>query len=68
MKHQILSNLPRETLSKTIPLRGPDLLEKQMKQMIMPIILRGEGGIFRKVEEEFAISLMFGSIWCCSAE
>ena len=39
-------------------------LEKQMKQMIMQIILRGEKeGIFRKVDEEFAISLIFGSIY-----
>jgi uroporphyrinogen-III synthase/AcrR family transcriptional regulator len=39
-------------------------LEKQMKQMIMQIISRGEKeGVFRKVDEEFAISLIFGSIY-----
>ena len=39
-------------------------LEKQIKQMIMQIISRGEKeGIFRKVDEEFAISLIFGSIY-----
>jgi len=40
------------------------LLEKQMKQMIVQIISRGEEeGVFRKVDEEFAISLIFGSIY-----
>ncbi len=39
-------------------------LEKQMKQMIIQIISRGETeGVFRKVDEEFAISLIFGSIY-----
>jgi uroporphyrinogen-III synthase/AcrR family transcriptional regulator len=39
-------------------------LEKQMKQMIVQIISRGEQeGVFRKVDEEFAISLIFGSIY-----
>jgi len=39
-------------------------LEKQMKQMIMQVISRGEKeGVFRKVDEEFAISLIFGSIY-----
>ena len=39
-------------------------LEKQIKQMIMQIILRGETeGVFRKVDQEFAISLIFGSIY-----
>ncbi|MCW8802954.1 MAG: uroporphyrinogen-III synthase, partial [Ignavibacteriaceae bacterium] len=40
------------------------LLEKQMKHMIIQIISRGEQeGVFRKVDEEFAISLIFGSIY-----
>jgi len=39
-------------------------LEKQMNQMISQIISRGETeGVFRKVDEEFAISLIFGSIY-----
>jgi len=39
-------------------------LEKQMKQMIMQIISKGEKeGVFRNVDEEFAISLIFGSIY-----
>lgn len=40
------------------------LLEKQMKLMIMQIISRGEKeSVFRKVDEQFAISLIFGSIY-----
>ena len=40
------------------------VLEKQMKQMITQIISSGEEeGVFRKVDEEFAISLIFGSIY-----
>jgi len=39
-------------------------LEKQMKQMILQVISKGEKeGVFRKVDEEFAISLIFGSIY-----
>jgi len=39
-------------------------LEKQMNQMILQIISRGENeGIFRKVDEEFATSLVLGSIY-----
>jgi uroporphyrinogen-III synthase/AcrR family transcriptional regulator len=39
-------------------------LEKQMKQMIMQIISKGEKeGVFRRVDEEFAISLISGSIY-----
>jgi uroporphyrinogen-III synthase len=39
-------------------------LEKQMKQMIMQIISKGEAeGVFRIVDEEFATSLIFGSIY-----
>lgn len=40
------------------------LLQKKMKQMILNIISKGEKeGIFRKVDEEFAISLIFGSVY-----
>jgi uroporphyrinogen III methyltransferase/synthase len=40
------------------------LLQKQMKLMIMQIVSDGEKeGVFRKVEEEFAISLILGSIY-----
>lgn len=55
----------RETLNGNNSFCGDLIsLEKQMKQMIMQIILRGEKeGIFRKVDEEFAISLIFGSIY-----
>jgi uroporphyrinogen-III synthase/AcrR family transcriptional regulator len=55
----------RETLNKQNSFCEDMLyLEKQMKQMIMQIISRGEAdGIFRKVDEEFAISLIFGSIY-----
>jgi uroporphyrinogen III methyltransferase/synthase len=39
-------------------------LEKQTKQMIMQIISKGEAeGVFRIVDEEFAVSLIFGSIY-----
>ncbi len=39
-------------------------LEKQMKIMISQIVLRGEKeGVFRKVDEEFAISLILGSVY-----
>jgi len=39
-------------------------LEKQMNQMILQIISSGEKeGIFRKVDEEFATSLILGSIY-----
>jgi len=39
-------------------------LEKQMKLMIMQIISKGEKeGVFRKVEEEFVISLILGSVY-----
>lgn len=55
----------RETLNKQNSFCEEMLsLEKQMKQMIMQIISRGESeGVFRKVDEEFAISLIFGSIY-----
>jgi uroporphyrinogen-III synthase/AcrR family transcriptional regulator len=55
----------RETLNKQNSFCEDMLsLEKQMKQMIMQIISRGEAeGVFRKVDEEFAISLIFGSIY-----
>ncbi len=40
------------------------LLEKQIKQLLLNIISAGEKeGIFRKVDEQFAISLIFGSIY-----
>jgi AcrR family transcriptional regulator len=40
------------------------LLEKQMRLMIMQIISKGEEeGVFRKVDEEFAISLILGSVY-----
>jgi uroporphyrinogen III methyltransferase/synthase len=39
-------------------------LEKQMKQMITQIVSSGEKeGVFRKVDEEFAISLILGSVY-----
>ncbi|MDH3267365.1 MAG: uroporphyrinogen-III synthase [Ignavibacteria bacterium] len=55
----------RETLNKQNSFCEDMLsLEKQMKQMIMQIISRGEKeSVFRKVDEEFAISLIFGSIY-----
>lgn len=55
----------RETLNKQNSFCEDMLsLEKQMKQMIMQIISKGEAeGVFRKVDEEFAISLIFGSIY-----
>lgn len=55
----------RETLNKQNSFCEDLLsLEKQMKQMIMQIISRGEKeGVFRKVNEEFATSLVFGSIY-----
>ncbi len=55
----------RETLNKQNSFcEDMLLLEKQMKQMIMQIISSGENeGIFRRVDEEFAISLIFGSIY-----
>ena len=55
----------RETLNKQNSFCEEMLsLEKQMKQMIIQIISRGESeGVFRKVDEEFAISLIFGSIY-----
>jgi uroporphyrinogen III methyltransferase/synthase len=55
----------RETLNKQNSFCEDMLsLEKQMKQMIMQIISRGEKeDVFRKVDEEFAISLIFGSIY-----
>jgi uroporphyrinogen III methyltransferase/synthase len=55
----------RETLNKQNSFcEGLLSLEKQMKQLIMQIISRGEiNGVFRKVDEEFVISLIFGSIY-----
>ncbi|MEJ2272267.1 MAG: hypothetical protein P8X91_07285, partial [Candidatus Bathyarchaeota archaeon] len=55
----------RETLNKQNSFCEDMLsLEKQMKQMITQIISSGEKeGVFRKVDEEFAISLIFGSIY-----
>ncbi|MCU0364306.1 MAG: uroporphyrinogen-III synthase [Ignavibacteriaceae bacterium] len=55
----------RETLNKQNSLCEDLLsLEKQMKQMILQVISKGEKeGVFRKVDEEFAISLIFGSIY-----
>ena len=55
----------RETLNKQNSFcEDMLLLEKQMKQLIMQIVSRGEKeGVFRKVDEEFAISLIFGSIY-----
>jgi len=55
----------RETLNKQNSFcEDMLLLEKQMKQMIVQIVSRGgEEGVFRKVDEEFAISLIFGSIY-----
>lgn len=39
-------------------------LEKQIKQLITQIISKGEEeGVFRKVDEEFAISLVLGSVY-----
>lgn len=55
----------RETLNKQNTF-CEDLLsqEKQIKQIILQIISKGETeGVFRKVDEEFAISLIFGSIY-----
>lgn len=66
MKHQKFFLIyQRETLNKQNSFCEDLLsLEKQMKQMIMQIISRGEKeGVFRKVEEEFATSLVFGSIY-----
>lgn len=55
----------RETLNKQNSFCEDLLsLEKQMKQMILQIVSRGEvNGVFRKVDEEFVISLIFGSIY-----
>jgi len=55
----------RETLNKQNSFCEDMLtLEKQMKQMITQIISSGEEeGVFRKVDEEFVISLIFGSIY-----
>lgn len=55
----------RETLNKQNSFCEDMLsLEKQMKQMITQIISRGESeGVFRKVDEDFVISLIFGSIY-----
>ena len=55
----------RETLNKQNSFCEDMLsLEKQMNLIIMQIISRGEtNGVFRKVDEEFAISLIFGSIY-----
>lgn len=55
----------RETLNKQNSFCEDMItLEKQMKQMITQIISSGEEeGVFRKVDEEFAISLIFGSIY-----
>jgi len=55
----------RETLNKQNSFCEEMLsLEKQMKQMITQIVSGGEkDGVFRKVDEEFAISLIFGSIY-----
>ncbi len=55
----------RETLNKQNSF-CEDMIshEKQMKQMIINIISKGEKDkVFRKVDEEFAISLIFGSIY-----
>ena len=55
----------KETLSKQNSFCDDMLsLEKQMNQMILQIISRGEQeGIFRKVDEDFATSLILGSIY-----
>lgn len=55
----------RETLNKQNSFCEEMLfLEKQMKQMITQVISSGEKeGVFRKVDEEFAISLILGSIY-----
>jgi uroporphyrinogen III methyltransferase/synthase len=55
----------RETLNKQNSFCEDLLsLEKQMKQMIMQVVSKGESeGVFRKVDEEFAISLILGSIY-----
>ena len=55
----------RETLNKQNSFCEDLLaLEKQMKLMVMQIVSNGEmEGVFRKVEEEFAISLILGSIY-----
>ena len=55
----------RETLNKQNTFcENMITCEKQMKQMIMQIITRGEEeGVFRRVDEEFAISMIFGSIY-----
>jgi len=66
MKHQKFFLIyQRETLNKQNTFCEDLLsLEKQMKQMIMQIISKGETeGVFRKVDEEFAISLILGSIY-----
>ena len=66
MKHQKFFLIyQRETLNKNNSFCEDLLsLEKQMKLMIMQIIAKGETeGVFRKVEEEFAISLILGSIY-----
>ena len=66
MKHQKFFLIyQRETLNKQNSFCEDLLsLEKQMKLMIMQIVSRGEAeGVFRKVEEEFAISLILGSIY-----
>ena len=55
----------RETLNKQNSFCEDLLsLERQMKQMIVQIISNGENeGVFRKVDEGFAISMIFGSIY-----
>ena len=55
----------RETLNKQNSFCEDLLfLEKQMRLMIMQIVSKGEmEGVFRKVEGEFAISLILGSIY-----
>jgi uroporphyrinogen-III synthase/AcrR family transcriptional regulator len=66
MKHQKFFLIyQRETLNKQNAFCEDLLsLEKQMKVMITQIIAKGETeGVFRKVEEEFAISLILGSIY-----
>jgi len=66
MKHrQFFLIYQRETLNKQNTFCADLLsLEKQMRQMIMQVIATGENeGVFRKVDEEFAISLIFGSIY-----
>ncbi len=55
----------RETLNKQNSFCEDLLsLEKQMRLMIMQVVTKGETeGVFRKVDEEFAISLILGSIY-----